>query len=224
MNPNPAIMLRSVGKRYGQKWAIEDVSISISESELVLINGPNGAGKSTLLKVIAGVVEPTKGEIVLFKEAVKPSNPEARRHLGVLLHDSFLYDELTVRENLEFFNSMYGGSKTRDWMEFVEILGVDKVLNSKASELSYGWRKRVDIARTLVHHPRIILFDEVFSGLDRNGCQLVTKNVIPKVLSENTTVVIASHISGYVNGLWHTRVRLDDGHVISIESRTEVES
>ena len=224
MTSNPAITLRNVGKRYGQKWAVEDISVTIDEAQLVLVVGPNGAGKSTLLKIIAGVVEPTKGEISLFRENMRPSNPEARRRLGVLLHESFLYDELTVRENLEFFHSMYGSSKTLDWWEFVEILGIDKVLSNKASDLSHGWRKRVDIVRALIHHPMLVLFDELFSGLDQRGCQLVTKKVIPKVLGEDTTVVMASHISGYMNGLWHSKIRLNDGRVTSIERGTSVES
>ena len=217
MTSNLSLVLRNVGKRYGQKWAIEDVSLTINEAELALIVGPNGAGKSTLLKVIAGVVEPTRGEVSLFRENMAPQNSEARRRLGVLLHESFLYDELTVRENLEFFHSMYGHDKALDGWEIVESLDIDKVLSSKASELSHGWRKRVDIARALIHHPKIVLFDELFSGLDRSGCQLLTEKVIPTVLAEGITIVLASHIGGYVNGLWHSRIRLNNGRVTSIE-------
>ena len=224
MTSNPAVTLRNVGKRYGQKWALEDISITIDEAKLVLIVGPNGAGKSTLLKIISGVVEPTKGNVNLFRENMSPSNPEARRRLGVLLHDSFLYDELTVRENLEFFHSMYGRNKTPDWHEFVDVLGMENIMDSKASELSYGWRKRADILRALIHHPRIVLFDELFSGLDEHGCQLVTEKVIPKVLGEETTVVVASHIDGYMRGLWHSKIRLGDGRLVSVERGNSVES
>jgi len=219
---NPAIRLRDVGKRYGQKWVLKDVSITINETELILIVGPNGAGKSTLLKVIAGVIKPTMGEVILFRESTKPSKPEAKRHLGVLLHESFLYDELNVRENLQFFEAMYGGSRG-DWWKFVEVLDVDKVMNSRVSELSYGWRKRVDVVRALVHHPRIVLLDEVFSELDRDTCQLVTKRVIPQVLEEGTTVVMASHIVEYMEGLSYTEIRLHEGRVISVERRGGVE-
>ncbi len=224
MITHPSVVLTNVGKRYGMMWAIEDLSLTIEEAELALIVGPNGAGKSTMLKVIAGVIEPTKGEISLFRESMRPSNAEARKWLGVLLHESFLYDELTVRENLEFFHSIYRGNQKMSWWKIIDSLDIARVLGSKASELSYGWRRRVDIARALIHHPRIVLFDELFSGLDSSVCQLMTKEIIPEVLAEGTTVIVASHIGRYLDGMWHHRIRLNAGRVDSVEGRGHVES
>lgn len=220
----PSITLQNIGKRYGRNWALKDVSLTVGEGELVLIVGPNGAGKSTLIKLIAGVINPTNGEIKLLKEGMKPSKPKARWNLGVLLHESFLYDELRVRENLDFFFSMYGSGRGRDWSKFINVLGVDTVINHKVSELSSGWRKRVDIARTLVHHPRIILFDEVFSELDTAGCQLMTKSVIPQILEEGTTVVITSHILEYMDGLEYRPIALEAGRVVSVYRKIAFES
>lgn len=217
MTSNSAIRLQGVGKRYGRKWALKDVSIAIGEGELALVVGPNGAGKSTLLKIVAGVVKPTRGEVRLFKEGARSARPEVRRHLGVLLHESFLYDELTVRENLEFFYAMYKGGAIQDWREFVEALDVDKVLSCRVSELSYGWKRRVDLARALIHQPRVVLLDEVFSGLDRGSCQVVAEEVIPRVLREGATVVMASHIEEYMENLSYMKVQLHDGCVISVE-------
>ena len=220
---SPSITLQNIGKRYGRNWALKDVSITVGEGELVLIMGPNGAGKSTLIKLIAGVVNPTSGEVKLLKAGMKPSKPKARWHLGVLLHESFLYDELKVRENLDFFFSMYGNGRSRDWSKFVNVLGVDTLINQKVSELSSGWRKRVDIARTLIHHPRIVLFDEVFSKLDTDGCQLMTKSVIPQILEEGTTVVMTSHIFEHMDGLEYKTIELEAGRVISVDRKIAFE-
>ena len=158
---------RGVWKRYsyGRGWVLRDVSLCIGPGQGVLVLGPNGSGKTTLLRILAGLVRPSRGEVLVAGEP--PWSPGARRLMGVVLHHSLLYDELTVRENLEYYARLYGVEgyePERD--EVVEALGLRRYLDAKAGELSFGWKKRANIARALLHRPRFLAIDEPFTGLD----------------------------------------------------------
>lgn len=143
-----------VWKRLGATWVLRGVNLSISG--VVTLVGPNGSGKTTLVKIIAGVLEPTRG--VVYIDGAKPRVPA--KTLGVVFHNPTLYPELTVRENLRLFAKLSGGR-----LESCP-LGVCKVLDKPVKTLSFGWRRRVDIARALLPNPPNLIIDEPTTGLD----------------------------------------------------------
>lgn len=198
----------SLWKAYGSIWALRNVSISINSGCLVLVLGPNGAGKSTLIKILCGLLKPTKGvvRVLGFKHGCR----EIKRRIGVVLHEPILYGELTVLENLVFYSSFYN-SKVDDWV--VRVLGIDTVFRERVDRLSYGWRKKVDLARALIHSPNLLLLDEPFSGLDESTCETISKQIIPAFIENGRTVVIASHIGEYVNHIPHVEIMLANGEV-----------
>jgi ABC-2 type transport system ATP-binding protein len=170
-----------VSKSYGDVRALEDLTIKIGEEKIVSILGPNGSGKSTLLKLVSLQLRPTSGRLTLFgKEILKP---DIKRQIGYLAHESFLYGELSVSENLEFYLKIFSvqAESARDGLnEVVESLDIRRWLDSKAKNLSYGSRRRVDIARALIHRPRLLALDEPFSGLDPQARKLVIDNITDK--------------------------------------------
>ncbi len=163
----PIARLEGVWKRFeGQpSWVLRGVSMTVRPGELVLVMGRNGTGKTTLLKIMAGLVEPSRGRVLIG--GLQPGSTQARMMLGVVLHHPLVYDELTVQENLSYYAGLYGVygyEPRRD--EVAEALGVTRVLGARVSSLSFGWRRRVDIVRALIHRPRILLLDEPTTGLD----------------------------------------------------------
>lgn len=170
------LFIKNVGKEFDGKQILRNITVEINSPCILLIVGPNGSGKTTLIKIIAGLIAPSKGNIEIYKDnkLVK----DKKREIGFVSHYPIIYDELTVKENLDFYAKLYG---IKDFLnqllikDIVYILGLNQVLDTKTFSLSYGWKKKVDIARALVHNPNIVLFDEPFTGLDENGKKSLTE-------------------------------------------------
>lgn len=159
-----------VWKKYEElgDWVLKGIDLSVAESEKVFILGANGSGKTTLIKIIAGLIRPSKGKVSIL--GIEPYYPEAKSLMGVVLHTSLVYSPLTVEENLLFYAKLFGvNDYSPENDEIVEILKLKAKINEKVASLSFGWRRRVDIARALIHKPSVLLLDEPFTGLDDTG-------------------------------------------------------
>jgi len=206
---SPIVELREVTKDFGHIKALRGVSLSFTAGEKVSLLGPNGAGKSTLLKIVATQMAPSSGSVtVLGYDAVK-QREEIKKRVGVVGHRSFLYDELTLEENLGFYGSFLG-SDHDEVVQAIGVTGLERWSGVKAGHLSYGLRKRGDISRALLGKPKLLLLDEFFSGLDREASE-----VLAKYLGEmkEQTVIISSHTPEMVQGLCDRTVRLRGGFV-----------
>ncbi len=206
---SPIVELREVTKDFGHIKALRGVSISFTAGEKVSLLGPNGAGKSTLLKIVATQMAPSSGIVkVLGYDAVK-QREEIKKRVGVVGHRSFLYDELTLKENLEFYGSFLGSDRD-EVVQAIGVTGLERWSGVKAGHLSYGLRKRGDISRALLGEPRLLLLDEFFSGLDRE-----TSEALAQHLGEmkEQTIIISSHAPEMVQGLCDRTVRLRGGLV-----------
>lgn len=166
------------------------MNLSIKEGDGIIIYGPNGSGKSTLIKIMTGLIPPTKGEVYIYD--VHPLDKKVKNKLGVVLHEPMLYRELTVSENLSLFKKLYKVSGTHKmFTNIVELLGVKKYWNVRVSELSFGWRRRVDILRALVHNPSIFMIDEPTTGLDEASFSNLVR-IINDLNSMGKTVILSS--------------------------------
>jgi ABC-type multidrug transport system ATPase subunit len=206
---SPVVELREVTKDFGHIKALRGVSLSFAAGEKVSLLGPNGAGKSTLLKIVATQMAPSSGSVtVLGYDAVK-EREEIKKRVGVVGHRSFLYDELTLEENLEFYGSFLGSGRD-EIVDAIVVTGLEGWSDVKVGHLSYGLRKRGDISRALLGEPRLLLLDEFFSGLDRE-----TSEVLARYLGEmrGQTIIISSHTPEMVQGLCDRTVRLRGGMV-----------
>ena len=144
----------NVWKMMGGQWILRGIRLKVSG--IVTLVGPNGSGKTTLVKIIAGLLEPSRGTVHI--DGQKPKVPASL--LGVVLHNAMLYPELTVRENLRLFARLTGGK-----LEGCP-LGVCRVMDKLVRTLSFGWRRRVDIVRALIPDPPNLVIDEPTTGLD----------------------------------------------------------
>ncbi len=191
--PEPvALEVVDLGKSFGAAIALHSVSCSVAAGEFVTLFGPNGAGKTTLIRIAATLARPTHGAVRLFGQDVR-TEPELRRRIGVVSHRSFLYGELTARENLTFFGRLFDpvGAEERA-VEAARAVGLEDRLDDAVRNFSRGLEQRCSIARALVHEPDLLLLDEPFSGLD----PLASRNlevVLRSAHESGKTIVMTSH-------------------------------
>jgi ABC-2 type transport system ATP-binding protein len=181
-------------RRYGDRLALDDLSIGLESGEIFALLGPNGAGKTTTLRLLAGLIAPTSGNVLVDGEAMTPASAShLRGRIGFLTEAPGLWDSLTVRQNLLVYARLYGLERPAravdDVLSFFEI--PDRG-NDRAAELSKGLKQRVALARSLLHKPRIVLLDEPTSGLDPESAREV-RELIVRLRDEGRTVMICTH-------------------------------
>ena len=185
--------LRAVTRRVDGRRLLDGVTLAVEPGRTLLVCGPNGAGKSTLLKVIAGLLPPTGGEILYDGRSATRWGPGLRRNLGVLLHETLLYDELTVLDNLLFAGRLFGVADARRRAEaLVDEVGLRLVAREPAGRLSRGMKQRLALARALLHRPRVLLLDEPYAGLDARWSGWLTERLAAE-RARGATVVLVAH-------------------------------
>ncbi len=169
-----AIRARGLTKSFGQHDALNGVDLEIGYGESVVIFGPNGAGKTTLIKILATIMKPSAGTLTIDGLELKNDAEEIRRRIGLLSHQTFLYNNLTAYENLDFNCRIYDIPRARERIqEVVDMLGMTSRLHDRVGTFSRGMRQRVSIARALLHKPAIMLLDEPETGLDQQGIAML---------------------------------------------------
>lgn len=193
-NGSPIVKLTKVSKVYGFVNALKNVSLTIGQGETIGLLGNNGAGKSTLLKIISLLIKPTEGKIELFGEEVKENQNLLKKDIGTLLSHSFFYEDLTGRENLEFYLKMNRGAVDQAAVldKAIKQYKLRFFIDRPIYELSTGMAKKLELLRVaLPTLPRLVLFDEPFSGLDVENKQFIEKIITER--ESKTTVIICSH-------------------------------
>lgn len=160
-----SIRLKNMSRVYGRRFALHRVNVEFRAGELTVILGHNGAGKTTLMNILATVDQPTKGTVNFDTTSFSAFAKSRRDEIGWVSHEALLYNDLSGRENLNFFASMYGVDKTivQTWLDRVDLLDV---ADDRVSTYSRGMRQRISIARAMVQNPSLILLDEPLTGLD----------------------------------------------------------
>ncbi|MEQ1947868.1 MAG: ABC transporter ATP-binding protein [Bryobacteraceae bacterium] len=165
----PAVVLKDLVKRFGDFTAVDHVSLEVAQGEIFGFLGPNGAGKSTTIRILCGLLAPTSGVAMVGGYDVATHPEEIRASIGYMSQKFSLYDDLTVRENIDFFGNVYGVSKEAfpARLEFVlKMAGLEDKLDTKTALLSGGWKQRLALGCAILHEPPILFLDEPTSGVD----------------------------------------------------------
>lgn len=187
--------VENITKSYGRNRVLHKLCLSVEPGEVVVIRGINGSGKTTFLSIIASLVSCDYGMVKILGQDLRSNPHRVRSDLAFVAHQPFLYSQLTVKENLEFFgrlNSVDNLDSTI--LEKAALIGLSNRLGSKIATLSHGYIKRVAIARALLHSPKILLFDEPESGLDQDSLRLFEK-IIGDQLESGKSIVMTTHAS-----------------------------
>ena len=169
-----AIETQGLTKSFGNHLALRGIDLGVRQGEFVVILGPNGAGKTTLIKVLATIMNPSSGRMLIDGQNPKNNAEEIRRRIGVVTHQTFLYSNLTAFENLEFYSRMYDVPKRKERIsEVAAMVGMTSRLHDRVGTLSRGMQQRLSIARSLLHKPAIMLLDEPETGLDQQAISML---------------------------------------------------
>ena len=187
----PGISIRQLTKTYGRFRALHRVDMDVAPGSFLVLFGPNGAGKSTLLGIIAGLVRPSRGQVFLDGEEItKDRDEHLGKRIGALSYQTYLYDELTVLENLRFYGRLFGVENREERIgSLLQTVGMEARSGSPVRTLSRGMRQRVALARALLHDPDILLLDEPYSGLDQDA-MVMLRTVLA---ARNKTVLLVTH-------------------------------
>ena len=186
-----SVDIKGLNKTFDGYSALKEVNFQICRGESIAIFGPNGAGKTTLIKILATIMSPSSGTILIDGLNIKESAEEARRKIGVVSHNTFLYGNLSAFENLDYYRRLYDVPVGRI-KEVASMVGMQSRLHSHISTLSRGMQQRFSIARALLHNPSIIMLDEPETGLDQQALSFLWAELKGSG-HEKRTIVIASH-------------------------------
>ncbi|OGT92598.1 MAG: heme ABC exporter, ATP-binding protein CcmA [Gemmatimonadetes bacterium GWC2_71_9] len=190
---HPVLAVRDLARSFGPVRALRGVDFTLDAGEVLAIFGPNGAGKTTLLRILAGLLRPERGEVLLGGQSAVRSAASQRRRVGLISHATFLYDGLTASENLEFYGRLYGVRDPRARaLAALEAVALAERAATFAGTMSRGMLQRLAIARALLHEPDIVLLDEPFTGLDQAAAAALRRQLV-RLREERRTVVLVTH-------------------------------
>ena len=202
-------------KRYGSNYALNDVSFTIGEGEIVGLLGPNGAGKSTAMNILTGYLAPTSGHVLVDGLDISEHPAEVKRKIGFLPEQPPVYPDMTVREYLDFVYDLKGCTLPRE-AHLSEILSVTRTADVKGrliGNLSKGYRQRVGIAEALVGDPKIIIFDEPTVGLDPK--QILEVRNLMRALAKKHTVILSTHILAEAQAVCERMIVINRGKIVA---------
>lgn len=206
------IIIDNLSKNYGQQKALDSVSFSIKNGEVVGLLGPNGAGKSTLMKSITGAIIPDSGKMSINELDVLTQPIQTKNLIGFLPENNPLYYEMYVREYLKFVADIRNVNKERI-EEVIKKVGLSPESHKKIGQLSKGFKQRVGLAQAILSNPEILILDEPTNGLDPN--QIIEIREVIREIGKSKTVILSTHIMQEVEALCSRVILLNKGKVVS---------
>jgi ABC-2 type transport system ATP-binding protein len=222
-----AIAVEGVSKQFGDFIAVDNVSFCVDTGETFGLLGPNGAGKSTLIRMMTTLLPLTSGRITVFKEDVALSPNRARLEIGVIPQAMTSDTELTVQENLSIYAKLYGvkhDERRQAIKELLEIVGLTKWRDAEVHTLSGGMRRRVEVARGLVHSPKILFLDEPTTGLDPVS-RVDVWEMLEKIQRERQlTILLTTHHMEEADRLCDRIAIFDHGRLITLDTPSNLKA
>ncbi|MFT4696413.1 MAG: ABC-2 type transport system ATP-binding protein [Urechidicola sp.] len=208
-----SIEIKNVTKIYGLQKALNEVSFTVNQGEILGFLGPNGAGKSTLMKIISCYIPPTEGTVIVDGYDVREDSLEIRKRVGYLPEHNPLYLDMYVKEYLTFIAGIHKLNKKKEKLSnVIDLVGLGLEQNKKIGQLSKGYKQRVGLAQALIHDPKVLILDEPTSGLDPN--QLADIREVIKNIGKEKTVMFSSHIMQEIEAICDRIVIINRGKLI----------
>jgi len=192
------LQARQISKAYGVQRVLDRLTLSVDAGEVVCLLGPNGAGKTTLILTLSGLQKPDSGEVLWDGQAAGASALKLRRSIGLILHQPFLYEHLTGCENLRFYSLLYEtGHSEADLRKLMGRVGLANARPIPVRGFSRGMKQRLTIARALLCDPRVLLFDEPYTGLDQQGCGMLNQ-LVQEENARGKLILLTTHELSFI--------------------------
>ena len=212
-----AIIVENVAKFFGRFAALRGASYNFSPGKLYVILGDNGAGKSTLLRIIAGLMQPSQGNVKVLDSS---SLRAVAQRVGYMGHAPLLYDELSGMENLRYFAGLYGISDAAVCRSAMQMVGLDPELQRRIGQYSQGMRQRLSLARAVLHNPDVILLDEPFSNVDvRSAADMAA--ILGRLRDSGKTILVITHQATVMQDAADAFVHMSAGQIVSTTPANE---
>lgn len=208
------IKIENISKHYKNIKALDNVSLEINEGELFGLLGINGAGKTTLIKIFCGLTKKTNGNVFINGLSLDKDLDKIKEIIDVSPQETSVANNLSVKENLEFFASIYGKDRVKNIEEIIEVFNLEEVLNQKAKTLSGGYKRRLSIAIALISKPKILFLDEPTLGLD-----VISRRELWKIINKiknDVTIILTSHYLEEIEHLCDRVAILSKGKILKI--------
>lgn len=217
-----AVKVEGLTKFYGPLRVLRGLNLELKKGDFLVIFGANGSGKSTFIRILSTLSRPTSGRVFIDGLDLEKQAQQIRERIGVLSHNSLLYDELSVYENLVFYGRMFHvPNLAKKIDEIIVQVGMESRLRQRVGTLSHGMQKRVSIARALLHDPSLLLFDEPESGLDFNALQALMEIIKGPSGMKRSAIIITHNIEMGFEWASHVAV-LAKGKIQFIKHKNEI--
>jgi heme exporter protein A len=211
-----AIRLDGLARRFGHRWILRGIDLTVQPGEVLALTGRNGSGKTTLLRVVATLLRPSRGTARVFGHDVVEEPDAIRELVGLLGHNAALYDDLTAAENLVFAQRMAGGVTDADAvLAALAHVGLTHVRRERVRGFSAGMRRRLGLARLLLRPPKLLLLDEPYASFDPDGIDVVNE-FATQVAAAGGVVVLATHDLARATDIMSRRLHLADGRLTEV--------
>ncbi len=220
----PALRVEALRKRYATVEAVAGLSFEIYPGEVFGLLGPNGAGKTTTISVLASQLRPTSGDAVVFGHSVRTDVAAVRAMIGVVPQDIALYPRLTAEENVRFLGRMYGVPKAeleRRIDELLDLVGLEARRRDYVETFSGGMKRRLNLAASLVHHPKLVLLDEPTVGVDPHSREHIF-SIVRGLRNEGTAILYTTHYMEEAERLCDRLGIMDEGKIIAMGSLSDL--
>ncbi|MCR2822108.1 ABC transporter ATP-binding protein [Lederbergia panacisoli] len=217
------IEVEGLYKSFGQQKVLENVNFKVKKGEIVGLLGPNGAGKTTFIRILNGVIKPEKGSILLNGMDPASGGDAIRKISGIVTESAGLYHQMSGKENLELFAVLYGVTDEKRVAELLDLFDLKEHQDKPVGKYSTGMKKRLALAKALLHKPDILFLDEPTNGLDPDGIQMVLSYLKNYNRETGTTVIICSHVLHQLETICHSFAFIENGTIAEQGTLIELE-
>ncbi|QKX51042.1 ABC transporter ATP-binding protein [Planococcus glaciei] len=211
------LSIRNLTMSYGSKNILNGINLEVTRGQIIGYIGPNGAGKSTTVKIMLGLIDDYKGEVIVFGQDISSGDPSYKKRIGYVPENAEVYDNLTAMEYLVFSGELYGIERDAAQEKAERLLqqfDLQEVRHSRLSSFSKGMKQKVMIIASLLHDPDLLFWDEPLSGLDANS-MMVIQEILAQLAAQGKTIFYSSHIMDLVEKISNRIVLLVKGEVVA---------
>ncbi|MFP7295867.1 ABC transporter ATP-binding protein [Neobacillus niacini] len=217
------IEVLNVNKQFNNRTILSDVSFSIKEGTINGLLGPNGAGKTTIIRLLNGVIEAANGTMKVMGYDPQLHGDEIRKRVGIVTESASLYHDMTAWDNLVFFSKIYGSCDTKRITHLLEQFDMYAHKDQLVGSFSTGMKKRISLAKALLHKPRLLFLDEPTNGLDPEGINEVIRYLHKVNQEEGVTILICSHVLHQLETICDSYLFLNEGRIVEKGTKRELE-